>query len=115
MGRQTLSPVGLSDWKLAVYTKEDLGIGLHVIWFELHDSIGRAPILGFINPPQLKTLLESAATDGVPEEIGLYGARSDARLKPLGKEIVVLDVTVGSENVNLMFDWIDFCKAFDEL
>ena len=115
MARQVIAPIEPSEWRLSLYTKEELGIGLPVLWFELQDSIGRAPILGFMNPPHFKLLFESAASTGVPPEIGLYGARSDATLKPVEREKVKLDVTVGSEAVSLNFAWNEFWRAFDEM
>ena len=95
--------------------KDDVRPGLPVLWFELEDSIGRAPILGFMNPPHFKTLMDNAATLGSPTEVGLYGARTDALLRPVGHEKIKLHVTIGNEPVNLEFEWTNFWKAFEEV
>lgn len=114
MARQLIAPIEPSEWRLALYTKDEIGIGLPVLWFELQDTIGRAPILGFMNGSHFKTLFEAAATTGTPPEVGLYGARSDATLRPVNPDRLKLDVTVGAESVSLNFALNEFWQAFDE-
>ena len=95
--------------------KDDVRPGLPVLWFELEDDIGRAPILGFMNPPHFKTLMDNAATLGTPTEVGLYGARTDALLRPIHNSCIKLSVTIGNEPVNLEFEWNSFWMAFEQV